>query len=137
MKNVIIFTNENGGVSVCMPTGELPIEVVQSRDIPSGVESFIVAESSLPKDDNDFFDAWEQTKGVVTVNMSKARELTKERIRRERQPLLDAQDVAFQRALETGADTSAIVAEKQRLRDITSLADAATTLAELRAIKVN
>jgi hypothetical protein len=45
-----------------------------------------------------------------------------------------AQDVAFQRALETGADTTAIVAEKQRLRDITKLADAATTLEQLKSL---
>ena len=50
--------------------------------------------------------------------------------------MLEAQDVAFQRALESGADTTAIVAEKQRLRDITKLADEATTLDELKEIKV-
>lgn len=135
MKNVIIFTNENGGVSVCIPTGELPIEQVQSKDIPGGVQSYIVAASSLPEDDNDFFDAWEQTKGVVTVNIAKAREVTKRRLRAEREPLLAAQDVAFQRALESGADTSAIVAEKKRLRDITKLADGVDSLAGLRALK--
>jgi hypothetical protein len=43
----------------------------------------------------------------------------------------------FQRALETGADTAAIVAEKQRLRDITGLADTATTLEELKALEIN
>jgi hypothetical protein len=48
--------------------------------------------------------------------------------------LLQAQDVAFQRALEEGSDTSAIVAEKQRLRDITNLADQATTLDELKEL---
>lgn len=133
-KNVIIFTNDNGGVSVCIPTGELPIEQVQSKDIPSGVQSYIVDMASLPEEDNDFFDAWEQDKGVVTVNVDKARELTKARLRREREPLLAAQDVLFQRALESGADTTAIVAEKSRLRDITALADAETTLAGLRAL---
>jgi hypothetical protein len=49
---------------------------------------------------------------------------------------LQAQDVAFQRALESGADTTAIVAEKQRLRDITQLADQATTLEQLKQIEV-
>ena len=71
---------------------------------------------------------------MITINMDKARAITKTRLRQEREPLLAAQDVAFQRALETSADTSAIVAEKQRLRDITQLADAATTLDELKAI---
>ena len=68
-------------------------------------------------------------------NFAKAQEITKKRLRAEREPLLAAQDIAFQRAMESGADTKAIVAEKNRLRDITSLADAAKTLDELRAIK--
>lgn len=71
---------------------------------------------------------------MITVNFTKAQEITKERLRAERKPLLEAQDVAFQRALETGADTTQIVAEKQRLRDITTLADQAQSLDELKAI---
>lgn len=136
MSNVIIFSNANGGVSVCVPTGELPIDEVRRKDIPGGVQSYIVDAADLPEADNDFFDAWEQTRGVVTVNLDKAKEITKARLRAERAPLLAAQDVAFQRALETGADTTAIVAEKQRLRDLTALADACTSTAELRALKV-
>lgn len=71
----------------------------------------------------------------ITINLNKAKEITKQRLRAERAPLLSALDVQFQRALETGADTSAIVAEKQRLRDITNLADAATTLDQLKQLK--
>jgi hypothetical protein len=72
---------------------------------------------------------------MITINLTKAKAITKERLREERTPLLQAQDVAFQRALESGADTTAIVAEKQRLRDITTLADQATTLDELKTLK--
>jgi len=72
---------------------------------------------------------------MITINLDKAKDITKNRLRAERTPLLAAQDVAFQRALESGADTTAIVAEKNRLRDITSLADTATTLEELRSLK--
>lgn len=134
MTQAIIFTNDNGGVSVCIPTGELPIEQVKLKDTPAG--SLIVDTASLPNQHNDFFDAWELVDGKVEVSVAKAKEITKKRLRMEREPLLQAQDVAFQRALESGADTSAIVAEKQRLRDITSLADTETTLEGLRAIKV-
>jgi hypothetical protein len=69
---------------------------------------------------------------MITINFDKAVEITKDRLRAERAPLLQAQDIAFQRAIEEGADTTAIVAEKQRLRDITALADEATTLDELK-----
>jgi uncharacterized protein YdaT len=70
----------------------------------------------------------------ITININKAKDITKDRLRAERTPLLEAQDVAFQRALESGADTSTIVAEKQRLRDITKQVDTATTLDELKEL---
>lgn len=132
---VIIFENDNGGVATCIPTGEISIDAVMTKDIPAGRGARIVNYTDLPVQYNDFYDAWEMDATSVTVNMDKAKELTKTRLRAERAPLLTAQDVLFQRALETGADTTAIVAEKQRLRDITNLADAATTLEELRALK--
>ena len=135
MAQVIIFTNENGGVSVCYPTGELSIEETKAKDTPD--HSIIVEDTDLPQADYDFFDAWELADGIVSVNLTKAKEMTKKRLRLLREPLLVAQDVAFQRALETGADTTVIVAEKQRLRDVTSLADACTTTDELRSLKVN
>ena len=130
MTQAIIFTNDNGGVSVCIPTGEISIEAVKEKDTPAG--SLIVNTSDLPRD-TDFFDAWELVDGKVEVSLAKAKEITKKRLRSEREPLLAAQDVAFQRALETGADTTAIVAEKARLRDITNFS--ATTLDELRSLK--
>ena len=135
MTQVIIHTNDNGGVSVTVPTGEISIEAVQAKDTPKG--SIIVNQSDLPNQHNDFFNAWEMDDaGVVTVSLTKAKEITKERLRAERAPLLAAQDVLYQRAQEANADTTAIVAEKNRLRDITLLADAATTLDALKAITV-
>lgn len=71
---------------------------------------------------------------MIIVNLDKAKAITKDRLRAERTPLLQAQDVAFQRALESGADTSAIVAEKNRLRDVTSIVDTVTTVEELKGI---
>jgi uncharacterized protein YdaT len=70
----------------------------------------------------------------IIVDINKAKDITKDRLRQERKPLLEAQDVAFQRALESNADTSAIVAEKQRLRDITKQVDTMTTVEELKSI---
>jgi len=72
----------------------------------------------------------------MQVNFSKAQDITKDRLRADRKPLLEAQDIAFQRALESSADTSAIVTEKQRLRDITNQVDSMTTTDELKAATV-
>ncbi len=134
MPQIIVYTNKNGGVSVCYPTGELTIEQVLTKDCPVG--AIIVDSDTLPNEHNDFFNAWELNGTAVTVNLDKAKAITKDRLREERTPLLQAQDVAFQRALESGADTTAIVAEKQRLRDITKLADQATTLEQLKQIGI-
>lgn len=71
---------------------------------------------------------------MIKINLDKAKDITKERLRAERAPLLQAQDVAFQRAQESGQDTSAIVAEKQRLRDITNLVDQVNTVEELKGL---
>ena len=131
---VIIYTNSNGGVSVCIPTGELDIEAVKAKDTPE--HSIIVDADTLPNADGDFFNAWELNGETVAVNMDKAKAITKNRLRAERAPLLAAQDVLFQRAQESGADTTVIVAEKNRLRNITNLVDPCSTTAELRALKV-
>ena len=73
---------------------------------------------------------------AIIVDINKAKDITKDRLRAERKPLLEAQDLAFQRALELNADTSSIVAEKQRLRDITKKVDAANTLEELKLMEI-
>ena len=72
----------------------------------------------------------------ITVNIDKAKVITKDRLREERKPLLEAQDVLFQRALESSADTTAIVKEKKRLRDITKQVDSLTTVEELKKATV-
>ena len=71
---------------------------------------------------------------MITINMNKAKNITKERLRRERKPLLEAEDIKFMRAQEAGNDTTTVVAEKQRLRDITNSVDSCTTTDELKAL---
>ena len=72
---------------------------------------------------------------MINVNMTKARDIHRAKVRQARNPKLAAKDVEFQRALETGADTAAIVAAKQALRDAPASAaiEAATTPDELKA----
>ena len=72
----------------------------------------------------------------ITVNITKAKVITKDRLRADRKPLLEAQDILFMKAQEAGTSTSAIVTEKQRLRDITNQVDSMTTTDELKAATV-
>ena len=72
MSLIIIYTNEYGNVSLCIPTGEIPIEDVLVKDCPKG--AIIVDESILPQGaDADFFDAWELNGTTITVNLDKAK----------------------------------------------------------------
>ena len=69
------------------------------------------------------------------VDMAKAREIHKSKIRAAREPKLAELDIEFQKALERGASTTDIVAKKQALRDAPadSAINAATDEAGLKA----
>jgi|TARA_B110000914_G_scaffold73277_1_gene64231 hypothetical protein len=69
----------------------------------------------------------------ITVDITKAKVITKDRLRADRKPLLEAQDILFMKAQEAGTSTSAIVTEKNRLRDITDQVDSMTTTNQLKA----
>jgi hypothetical protein len=73
---------------------------------------------------------------IMGIDIAKAKDITKDRLRAERKPKLETLDVEFIKAQEQGADTSAIVAEKQRLRDITNTVDSMTTVEELKGASV-
>jgi hypothetical protein len=70
----------------------------------------------------------------LTVNISKAKDIWKDKIRRARKPKLEELDVEFVKAQEINADTSAIVTKKQELRDFPSQVDSATTTDEIKAV---
>jgi|TARA_E500000305_G_C3988057_1_gene220470 hypothetical protein len=70
----------------------------------------------------------------ITVNISKAKNIWKDKIRTARKPKLEALDIEFMQAQETSADTSAIVAKKKELRDYPAKVDSATTVDEIKAV---
>ena len=69
------------------------------------------------------------------IDMAKAREIHKTKIREARGPKLAELDVEFQKALETSSSTTDIVAKKQALRDAPAASgiSTATTTDELKA----
>jgi|TARA_R100000149_G_C5840749_1_gene112892 hypothetical protein len=76
---------------------------------------------------------------MITVNMTKAREIKKEQLRQERKPLLEKLDVQYMRAIESGDtdEQASIATKKQQLRDITADAGItnATTADQLKAVR--
>jgi len=72
---------------------------------------------------------------IIKTDMAKAKQIHKNNIRTAREPLLNALDIEFQKALETSSSTTDIVSKKQALRDAPadSAIDSASNEAELKA----
>lgn len=73
---------------------------------------------------------------MITININKAKEITKDRLRTERKPLLEALDVEVMKNITDSFRLAEIEAEKQRLRDITKVVDGLTTVEELKGLTV-
>jgi hypothetical protein len=98
-----------------------------------------IAVDQIP-DSRSYRDAWAVSGKSITINMTKARDIRRAKLREERKPLLETLDVAYQRADEQddGPLKRRIAAEKQKLRDITAnpLIEQATTPAMLDVLTV-
>jgi hypothetical protein len=106
--------------------------------IKIGASTYDSADYEIPAE-RTFRDSWEvdSDTGVISVSMDKARDIWRDKIRRARVEPLAALDTAYMKALETSADTTQIVADKQALRDAPSLSsiNEATTPEQLVAIQ--
>ena len=71
---------------------------------------------------------------MITIDITKAKDIWKNKIREKRKSALEKLDVDFMRATEQGTDTTAIVADKQTLRDLPTQVDTATTTDEIKAV---
>ncbi len=103
-----------------------------------GTTDYNAADYTIPAE-RTFRESWEvnEDTAVISVNMERAKDIWRDKIRQARVEPLEALDTAYMKALETGADTTSIIAQKQALRDAPALAsiDAATTTDELKAIQ--
>ena len=109
----IIYTNSDGTVSIITPAGDVNDAI---KDVPSGLSYEIVEDSVIPTD-RSFRNAWKQNSKTIETDMTKAKEIHKDKIRIARTPKLAELDIEFQKALETSSSTTDIVAKKQALRD--------------------
>ena len=147
----IIYTRPDGGVSVVIPTGEIPFEDVLKKDVPPNATNVSIVDASKIPSDRYFRNAWVCPNGKIEHDMTKCREIHKDRLRALRAPKLEDLDVEYQRADEreiachdindqdsvrqARTDKREITAQKQTLRDVTKdpRIVAATTPDELKA----
>ncbi len=144
----IIYTRPDGGISVVHAAAKGDLERtlgpltdeayrahVYERSIPKDATNVREVTASDIPTDRTFRNAW---KNDLTVDMVKAREIHRGKLRDDRAPLLAQLDVDYQRADEKG-DTKAkqdIAKRKQDLRDATAnpAIDAAATPEALKAV---
>ena len=122
----IIYTNSDGTVSIITPAGDVNDAI---KDVPSGLSYEIVEDSVIPTD-RSFRNAWKQNSKTIETDMTKAKEIHKDKIRIARAPKLAELDIEFQKALETSSSTTDIVAKKQLLRDAPAASGISTAASE-------
>ena len=128
----IIYTQSDGTVAVIHPVNGDASKAI--KDVPEGVAYEIVEDSVVPTD-RTFRSAWVQESKTIKTDMSKAKDEHRKNIRRARKLKFPDLDVEYNKLAEASADTSAVVAKKQALRDAPadSAIEAASNEAALKA----
>jgi hypothetical protein len=135
----IVYQNGDG-IAIIIPADGVSVEQAM-RDVPEGASSVIVDAGDIPSD-RTFRAAWKASvtdqKPGVAVDMPKARNVWRDAVRRRRKPLLEALDVEYQKADETGnsSEKAKIANKKKKLRDATDdpRIEAAQTPEDLKQI---
>jgi hypothetical protein len=120
-------------------------DIYENADLPHtgalfttiGANTYANADYTIPAERN-FREAWENSTGsVLSVNMTQAKNIWRDKIREARPEEFAKLDADYMKALETGASTTQIVTDKQALRDAPAdpRIDAATTPDELKAVQ--
>jgi hypothetical protein len=131
----IIYTNNEGGVSVVIPTGELPIEEVAKKDVPEGVPYEIVEDDAIPAD-RTFRNAWVLGDCCVEHDLDKCKAIGHERRRQKREEEFAPFDAVIAKQI-PGKDAAEAEAARQAIRDkyaeVQDAIDAAESPDEIKA----
>lgn len=131
----IIYQNQEGGVSVIHPTGELSIEEVAAKDVPHGVLYDIVEDDAIPSD-RTFRNAWVMGDCCIEHDLDKCKALGHDLRRAKRAEEFAPHDEVIMKQI-PGADAEAAEAARQEIRDkyaaIQDAIDAAATPEDIKA----
>ena len=124
----IIFQNESGGVSVIIPTGELPIEEVAAKDVPEGVAHEIVEDDAIPAD-RFFRNAWVANGAAVEVDLDQAKSIGHDIRRTQREAEFAPFDAIIMKQI-PGNSAAEAEASRQAIREKYALIQDAINVAE-------
>jgi hypothetical protein len=124
----IIYTNEYGGVTVLIPTGELSIEEVALKDVPQGTHYEIVDVAEIPND-RFFRGAWVMGDCCIDVDLDKAKDIGHDMRRAQREAEFAPFDAIIMKQI-PGLDASEAEASRQEIRFKYALIQDAINVAE-------
>ena len=132
MNKRIVYTRPDGGVSVVIPalpkdaTPQDEDDVIAKcmvKSVPAGsIAPRICTTAEIPTD-RTFRNAWVTEQGKsVEVDLAKAKDVAKDKVRQARTPKFQELDIAYQRADEAGDSDAktAVATKKQTARDATA-----------------
>lgn len=116
---VIVQQLRDGKITITSISSETTFERVIAS-LPEDVTAFVIDSSNLPQD-TTFFNAWELDGEEVVINLTKAKEIWKDKLRQARKPVFEKLDIEYIKALENEDNSKAkqIISIKRQLRDIT------------------
>jgi hypothetical protein len=109
---IIIYQNKSGGVSVIVPTGEVPLEELPAR---LRLTEYEIVESSTLPSDRVFRNAWVKTGSTVVEDLTKSKQLGHEMRREKRAAEFKPYDDLISKQI-PGADTAAAETERAKIR---------------------
>jgi hypothetical protein len=139
MTKKILYSQQDGSIAMMSISSDITVEDA-IKDIPLAAEKIIVEDSQLPNEEDlkYFFNALivDFQNITISINIQKAREITKNRLRKERIAYFEKNDLALRDAmLENNQEKiNLAIAERDRLRNITDLVDSISDLDGLKNI---
>jgi hypothetical protein len=134
-----IIYKDSEGVNVIIPSPHYKgtLKELAKKRVPEGLAYKIVSDDSIPAD-RYFRNAWDIKSGKVVTDITKAKEIKKEILRRERKEFFTANDILFMEAVEEqdNEKLQKFRVERQKLRDITKEVDKLKSVDELKAFKI-
>lgn len=137
----IIYQQENGKVALVVPTDSFTLEQVIESAVPVGVPYLVIDDEDIPDGFYDFHDAvsanFDDPVNIsITVDIERAKEIAKNKLREERKQLFEKNDIKLRDAMlsENKVDLKAAIDTRDRLRKAPKLVDSLSSLEELRNI---
>ena len=110
----IVYTNQEGGLSIVIPTGELPIDEVAAKDVPAGADYAIVEDDAVPAD-RTFRAAWVLVNGSIEHDLRKCKAIAHDMRRAMRAAELAPHDEIIAKQIPT-LDTGLVEVNRQKIR---------------------